>query len=162
MGSLLLHPLQYGNPVIVDETLEPIRPEHIQPGDVVGIGIQSTNELRGFEVGRLARHRGAFVVFGGIHATLYPGEAQELGAAHAVVQGEHRSRPYVAAPSTARSVLSGELMVCNRVPVASTLRHWFRNLDSADRWDRLQQHQSSPPSPPPSHSAFSIRSARGF
>jgi hypothetical protein len=28
--------------------------------------------LRGFEVGRLARDRGAFVVFGGIHATLIP------------------------------------------------------------------------------------------
>jgi hypothetical protein len=25
----------------------------------------------------------------------------------------------------------------NRVPVASTLRRWFRGLDSADRWDRL-------------------------
>jgi radical SAM superfamily enzyme YgiQ (UPF0313 family) len=28
------------------------------------------------------------VVFGGIHATLYPAEAQEHGAAHAVVQGD--------------------------------------------------------------------------
>ena len=36
----------------------------------------------------MARDRGAFVVFGGIHATLYPTEAQELGAAHAVVQGD--------------------------------------------------------------------------
>jgi hypothetical protein len=27
-------------------------------------------------------------VFGGIHATLYPGEAHELGAAHAVVKGD--------------------------------------------------------------------------
>jgi radical SAM superfamily enzyme YgiQ (UPF0313 family) len=81
-------PEQYGDPVIVDETLEPIRPEQIQPGDVVGIGIHTANALRGFEVGRLARERGAFVVFGGIHATLYPGEAQELGAAHAVVKGD--------------------------------------------------------------------------
>ena len=81
-------PAQYGNPVIVDETLESIRPEHIQAGDVVGIGIHTANALRGFEVGRLARDRGAFVVFGGIHATLYPVEAQELGGAHAVVQGD--------------------------------------------------------------------------
>jgi radical SAM superfamily enzyme YgiQ (UPF0313 family) len=81
-------PAQYGDPVIVDETLEPIRPDRIQPGDVVGIGIHTANALRGFEVGRLARARGAFVVFGGIHATLYPSEAHELGAAHAVVQGD--------------------------------------------------------------------------
>ena len=57
-------PAQYGNPVIVDETLESIRPEHIQAGDVVGIGIHTANAQRGFEVGRLARDRGAFVVFG--------------------------------------------------------------------------------------------------
>ncbi|MBM3813273.1 MAG: B12-binding domain-containing radical SAM protein [Acidimicrobiia bacterium] len=81
-------PAQYGDPVIVDETLEPIQPEHIQPGDVVGIGIHTANALRGFEVGRLARARGATVVFGGIHATLYPNEALEHGAAHAVVKGD--------------------------------------------------------------------------
>ncbi len=81
-------PAKYGDPMIVDETLEAIRPEEIQPGDVVGIGIHTANALRGFEVGRMARDRGAIVVFGGIHATLYPDEAQEYGAAHAVVQGD--------------------------------------------------------------------------
>ena len=30
----------------------------------------------------------AFIVFGGIHSTLYPAEAQELGAAQAVVKGD--------------------------------------------------------------------------
>ena len=81
-------PRLYGDPVIVDETLEALNLEQIQPGDVVGVGIHTANALRGFEVGRLARERGAFVVFGGIHASLYPGEAQELGAAHAVVKGD--------------------------------------------------------------------------
>jgi radical SAM superfamily enzyme YgiQ (UPF0313 family) len=81
-------PEQYGNPVIVDETLESIRPEQIDRGDVVGIGIHTANALRGYEVGRMARNRGAFVVFGGIHATLYPAEAQSHGAAHAVVKGD--------------------------------------------------------------------------
>ncbi|MCC7235919.1 MAG: B12-binding domain-containing radical SAM protein [Bryobacterales bacterium] len=81
-------PARYGTPTIVDETLEPIRPESIQPGDVVGVGIHTANALRGFAVGRMARERGAIVVFGGIHATLYPGEAQELGHAHAVVMGD--------------------------------------------------------------------------
>jgi hypothetical protein len=68
-------PRRYGNSIIVDETLEPIRAEHIQPGDVVGIGIHTANALRGYRVGRLARDRGATVVFGGIHATLYPDES---------------------------------------------------------------------------------------
>ena len=37
---------------------------------------------------QLARARGAYVVFGGIHATLYPAEAHALGGAHAVVRGD--------------------------------------------------------------------------
>jgi len=81
-------PAQYGDPIIVDETLEPIGFDSVQPGDVVGIGIHTANALRGFEVGQRARELGAFVVFGGIHATLYPGEAMEFGGAHAVVQGD--------------------------------------------------------------------------
>src|SRR6185436_13861951 len=32
--------------------------------------------------------RGATVVFGGIHATLYPDEAHELGGAHTIVRGD--------------------------------------------------------------------------
>src|SRR6202041_1092877 len=40
------------------------------------------------EVGRLARERGAWVIYGGIHATLYPEEALERGHAHSVVKGD--------------------------------------------------------------------------
>ena len=68
-------PLSFGDPVIVDETLEALVPSTIQSGDFVGIGIHTGNALRGYEVGRLARERGAWVIFGGIHATLYPEEA---------------------------------------------------------------------------------------
>ena len=60
----------------------------VQAGDIVGIGIHTANALRGYEIGKLARERGAYVVFGGIHATLYPSEAHELGGAHAVVKGD--------------------------------------------------------------------------
>ncbi len=81
-------PAEYGDPVLVDETLAPLDPETIQPGDVVGIGIHTANALRGYNLGKLARERGAYVVFGGIHATLYPEEAHELGGAHAVVKGD--------------------------------------------------------------------------
>ncbi|HXG88192.1 MAG TPA: radical SAM protein [Vicinamibacterales bacterium] len=81
-------PSEYGDPVIVDETLEQLNPETIAAGDVVGIGIHSGNALRGYEVGTLARERGAKVIFGGIHATLYPQEALDLGNADSVVKGD--------------------------------------------------------------------------
>ncbi|HEX6465792.1 MAG TPA: radical SAM protein [Terriglobales bacterium] len=81
-------PASFGDPLIVDETLESLDYATISSGDVVGIGIHTGNALRGYEVGREARKRGAFVVFGGIHATLYPEEAHQLGAAHAVVKGD--------------------------------------------------------------------------
>ena len=81
-------PASYGDPVITDETLEPLDLDAIAAGDVVGIGIHTGNALRGYEIGRLARARGAHVVFGGIHATLFPEEAHELGGAHAVVKGD--------------------------------------------------------------------------
>jgi tRNA A37 methylthiotransferase MiaB len=78
----------WGDPLIVDETLEFIDPATIAAGDVVGIGIHTGNARRGYEIGRLARERGAWVVFGGIHATLYPAESLEHGGAHAVVRGD--------------------------------------------------------------------------
>src|SRR3954464_3710323 len=81
-------PAAFGDPLITDETLEQFDPATIAPGDVVGIGIHTGNALRGYEVGREARERGAHVVYGGIHATLYPDEAHELGGAHAVVRGD--------------------------------------------------------------------------
>ena len=81
-------PESFGNPVLVDETLAAVDPESIQSGDIVGIGIHTANALRGYEIGKMARGRGAHVVFGGIHATLYPDEARELGGAHAVVKGD--------------------------------------------------------------------------
>ena len=81
-------PRKYGDPVIVDETLEPLDPETIEEGDIVGVGVHTGNALRGYEVGRIARERGARVIYGGIHATLYPEEALERGHADAVVKGD--------------------------------------------------------------------------
>ena len=81
-------PTSYGQPRIADETLESFDTHSVQPGDIVGIGIHTGNALRGYEIGTLARDRGATVIFGGIHATLYPEEARSLGAAHAVVKGD--------------------------------------------------------------------------
>jgi radical SAM superfamily enzyme YgiQ (UPF0313 family) len=81
-------PSQFGDPIICDETVEALDPASIRPGDVVGIGIHTGNALRGYAVGRLARERGATVVFGGIHPTLYQEEPFEYGGAHAVVKGD--------------------------------------------------------------------------
>jgi radical SAM superfamily enzyme YgiQ (UPF0313 family) len=81
-------PDSYGTPAIVDETLETIDVSTIRAGDVVGIGIHTGNALRGYEVGTAARQAGATVIYGGIHATLYPDEARDLGGAHAVVTGD--------------------------------------------------------------------------
>jgi len=81
-------PDSYGAPIIVDETLEAIDASTIKAGDIVGIGIHTGNALRGYEVGTAARQAGAIVIYGGIHATLYPDEARDLGGAHAVVTGD--------------------------------------------------------------------------
>jgi radical SAM superfamily enzyme YgiQ (UPF0313 family) len=78
----------FGDPEICDETLEHLDFERLQPGDIVGIGIHSDNALRGYDVGRAARERGAWVVFGGIHSTLYPEEPFVYGGAHVVVKGD--------------------------------------------------------------------------
>jgi radical SAM superfamily enzyme YgiQ (UPF0313 family) len=81
-------PLSMGDPILVDESLEQLDPETIQAGDVVGISVHTGNALRGYEVGRIAWERGATVVYGGIHATLFPEEPFERGHADAVVKGD--------------------------------------------------------------------------
>ena len=81
-------PARHGTPILIDETLDPVVEDSIQPGDVIGIGIHTGNALRGYRIGQMARSRGAYVVFGGVHATLFPEEAREHGGAHAVVTGD--------------------------------------------------------------------------
>src|SRR5688572_4919758 len=81
-------PAIYGDPLLTDETLEQFDFDRVSPGDVVGIGIHTANAYRGYEIGREARKRGAYVVFGGIHSTLYPAETREHGGGHAVVRGD--------------------------------------------------------------------------
>ena len=61
-------PTQFGEPINVDETLDPVDFSRIRPGDIVGIGIHTGNALRGYTIGVEARNLGAWVIFGGIHA----------------------------------------------------------------------------------------------
>ena len=81
-------PQSMGDPILVDETLEKLDESAIQPGDIVGISVHTGNALRGYAVGKLAHERGAKVVYGGIHATLFPEEPFEYGAADVVVKGD--------------------------------------------------------------------------
>ena len=81
-------PEKYGDPLITDETLDPWDPATVSAGDVVGIGIHTGNAVDGYRIGKIVRERGAYVVYGGIHATLYPDEAMRLGEAHAIVKGD--------------------------------------------------------------------------
>jgi len=81
-------PTDVGDPIIWDETLSHVDLTQVKPGDIVGIGIHTGNALRGYTLGNQLRQRGATVVFGGIHTTLYPEEVLERGGAHAVVCGD--------------------------------------------------------------------------
>ena len=81
-------PTKWGDPILSDEMLEPFDTDRLGKGDVIGIGIHTGNALVGYALGRRARERGAWVVYGGIHATLYPEEAFDRGGAHSVVKGD--------------------------------------------------------------------------
>ena len=69
-------PASFGEPRLIDETLESFDTAAIATSDIVGIGIHTGNALRGYEIGTAARAAGAYVVYGGIHATLFPDEAR--------------------------------------------------------------------------------------
>src|SRR5579871_1039091 len=135
-------PSIYGEPELCDETLEAIDPERVHKGDVVGIGIHTGNALRGYSIGRMARERGAWVVYGGIHSTLYPEEPFEYGGAHAVVKGDG-------------DAIWGEVVGdC----VAGSVEHIYEggrieaNAFKAARWDLL---------PPKSYMWASVQTVRG-
>src|SRR6201996_6139065 len=81
-------PVSMGDPILVDESLEQLDASTIHAGDIVGISVHTGNALRGYEVGRIAHARGATVVYGGIHATLFPEEPFERGNADVVVTGD--------------------------------------------------------------------------
>jgi radical SAM superfamily enzyme YgiQ (UPF0313 family) len=135
-------PSEYGDPRITDETLEQLDPSNIAPGDVVGIGIHTGNALRGYEVGKIVRDRGAFVVYGGIHATLYPDEALRLGLGHAVVKGDGD----VAWGNAIKGCLNGEIDVVHeggKIDASQFLRA---------RWDLL---------PPDRYMWASVQTVRG-
>src|ERR1044072_5609528 len=75
-----------GDPIIIDEPVEAFNPESVGRGDIVGVGIHTGNCRPGYRVVRAAKQRGATVIAGGVHPTIFPEEPLEMGA-DAVVKG---------------------------------------------------------------------------
>ncbi|HSS19639.1 MAG TPA: radical SAM protein [Pyrinomonadaceae bacterium] len=75
-----------GDPVLVDEPVAAFDPETVGPGDIVGVGIHTGNCRPGYRVVKAAKKRGATVIVGGVHPTIFPDEPLEMGA-DAVVKG---------------------------------------------------------------------------
>jgi radical SAM superfamily enzyme YgiQ (UPF0313 family) len=75
-----------GDPVIIDEPVEAFDASKVGPGDIVGVGIHTGNCRPGYRVVRAAKERGATVIVGGVHPTIFPEEPLEMGA-DAVVKG---------------------------------------------------------------------------
>jgi radical SAM superfamily enzyme YgiQ (UPF0313 family) len=69
-----------GDPIVVDEPIEPFDPDLVGPGDIVGVGIHTGNCRPGYRVVREAKRRGATVIVGGVHGTIFPNEPLEMGA----------------------------------------------------------------------------------
>ena len=135
-------PAEFGDPTICDETLLEFDPAQLSPGDVVGIGIHTGNALRGYSLGRVAKEKGATVIFGGIHPTLYPEECFALGSADAVVKGDGD----IAWGQVLRDIRDGRLM-----------RNYDGGRVAADRflparWDLL---------PPDKYMWASVQTVRG-
>ncbi len=69
-----------GDPVIIDEPIKAFDASKVGPGDIVGVGIHTANCRPGYRVVKAAKERGATVIVGGIHATIFPEEPLEMGA----------------------------------------------------------------------------------
>src|SRR6266536_2537900 len=80
-------PIEFaGDPVIIDEPVKAFDADKVGPGDIVGVGIHTGNCRPGYRVLREAKLKGATVIVGGIHPTIFPDEPLEMGA-DAVVTG---------------------------------------------------------------------------
>ena len=69
-----------GDPILVDEAIQEFDPSMVRPGDIVGIGISTGNCIAGYRVLKQAKAKGATVIMGGIHPTIFPDEPLEMGA----------------------------------------------------------------------------------
>ena len=118
-----------GDPIIADEVIERFDASTVMPGDIVGIGINTGNCVSGYRVVREAKRRGAIVIVGGIHATIFPEEPLQMGA-NAVVTGNGD----LVWRQVLEDAIRGELKtkyVGGRVPGDALLRARWDLLDPA-------------------------------
>lgn len=71
---------------LVDQAIEEFPIDDVRPGDLVGISIHTFNAIHGYSLARLVKQKGATVVFGGAHASVFPDETLLHG--DAVVTGD--------------------------------------------------------------------------
>jgi len=119
-----------GDPKLVDESISRFDPSIVNAGDIVGIGISTGNCQAGYRVLSQCKAKGATVIIGGIHATIFPDEPLEMGA-DAVVTGNGD----VVWSKVVKDALSGTLQkqyVGGRVPGEQLLKA---------RWDILDPRQ---------------------
>ena len=66
---------------LVDQAIEPFPIDDVRPGDVLGISIHTFNAIHGYALAREAKKRGATVIFGGPHPSIFPEETLKHGDA---------------------------------------------------------------------------------
>ena len=74
---------------LVDQTIEDFPLDQLRPGDLVGISIHTFNAIHGYALARQVHERGATVIFGGPHASVFPEETLKFGDAAVTGDAEH-------------------------------------------------------------------------
>ena len=73
---------------VVDQAVDEFPLGDVRQGDLVGISIHTFNAIHGYALARKVRERGATVVFGGPHSSIYPEETLRYGDAVVTGDGE--------------------------------------------------------------------------
>lgn len=73
---------------LVDQTVGDFPFDEIEGGDVVGISIHTFNAIHGYQLAKKAKEKGATVIFGGPHASVFPEEAVRFGDSAVTGDGE--------------------------------------------------------------------------
>ena len=66
---------------LIDQAIEEFPFHDIQEGDIVGLSVHTANIVYAYEMAGELKKRGATVVFGGPHASIFPEEVLEYGDA---------------------------------------------------------------------------------
>ena len=66
---------------LIDQAIEPFPFHDVQQGDLVGLSVHTANIVYAYEMAAELKKRGAVVVFGGPHASIFPEEVLEHGDA---------------------------------------------------------------------------------